>query len=162
MAWKRLYTRPVDKKSGLRCDQFIRLNGFYARKDYPELMRRIEYFNAETGNMNVFLTNNLELDAFIIAQLYKERLKIELFFKWIKQHFRIKNFYGTSINEVFSQIWIVICTYLLVAIIKKKLKIGYSLYTLLQIFSLSLFEKAPINELFTKNNYNLSVLEDHN
>ena len=162
MACKRLYSRPVDKVCGLRCDQSVRLTGFYARKDYPELIRRIKYFEAETGNTYVFLTNNFEHEAFIIAQLYKERWKIELFFKWVKQHLRIKNFYGTSSNAVFSQIWIAICSYLLVAIVKKKLKIGYSLYTLLQIFSLSLFEKVPINELFTNNNYNLSVLEDPN
>jgi transposase len=162
MACKRVYSRPVDKACGLRCDQSVRLTGFYASKDYPELMRRIKYFDAETGNNYVFLTNNFEHEAFIIAQLYKERWKIELFFKWIKQHLRIKNFYGTSSNAVYSQIWIAICSYLLVAIVKKKLKIEYSLYTLLQIFSLSLFEKVPINELFTINNYNLSTLEDPN
>lgn len=109
-----------------------------------------------------FLTNNFDHEAFIIAQLFKERWKIELFFKWIKQHLRIKNFYGTSSNAVFSQIWIATCTYLLVAIVKKKLKIGYSLYILLHVFNLSLFEKVPVNELFTKNNYNLSGLDDPN
>ena len=159
MAFKRLYSRSVNKKCGLRCDQSIRFTGYYAKKDYPELMRRIKYLDHETGKTYVFLTNNFEHDAFIIAQLYKEHWKIELF-KWIKQHLRIKNFFGNSRNAVFSQIWIAICTYLLVAIVKKRLKIGYSLYTLLQIFSLSLFEKVPINELFTINNYNLAVLED--
>lgn len=162
MACKRLYSRPVDKSCGLRYNQSVSLTGFYAKKNYPELLRRIKYFDAETENTYIFLTNNFELNAFILSQLYKERWKIELFFKWIKQHLRIKNFYGNSRNAVFCQIWIAICTYLLVAIVKKKLKIDYSLYTLLQIFSLSLFEKVPINELFTNNNYNLTVLENFN
>ena len=155
MACKRLYSRAVDKTTGLRCDQSVRLTGYYAKKDYPELIRRVKFFDEETDKTYVFLTNNFELDALIIAQLYKERWKIELFFKWIKQHLRIKSFFGTSRNAVFCQVWIAISVYLLVAIIKKKLLVEHNLYTLLQIFSLSLFEKVPINELLTKNNYSL-------
>jgi len=146
MASKRLYSRPVDKTTGLRCDQSVRLTGFYSKKQYPELFRRVKYFDQESGKTYVFLSNNFKLDALLIAQLYKERWKVELFFKWIKQHLRIKSFYGTSRNAVFCQIWIAICIYLLVAIVKKKLKVDYKLYSLLQIFSLSLFEKTPINE----------------
>jgi IS4 transposase len=110
----------------------------------------------------VFLSNNFKLDALLIAQLYKERWKVELFFKWIKQHLRIKSFYGTSRNAVFCQIWIAICIYLLVAIVKKKLKVDYKLYSLLQIFSLSLFKKTPINELFTNLNYKNTSLDNPN
>jgi len=151
--FKRIYSRQVDKTTGLRCDQTIRLTGYYSKKDYPEHMRRIKFFDQETGKTYVFLTNNFDLDALIICQLYKERWKVELFFKWIKQHLRIKSFYGTSYNAVCCQIWIAVCTYLLVAIVKKRLKLEHSLYTLLQIFSLTLFEKLPINELFENNNY---------
>ena len=162
MASKRLYSRPVDKTTGLRCDQSVRLTGYYSQKDYPELIRRIKFFDEETGNTYVFLSNNFELNALIIALLYKERWKIELFFKWIKQHLRIKSFFGTSRNAVFCQIWIAICVYLLVAIVKKKLKLEHTLYTLLQIFSLSLFEKVPINELLTNNNYKLTSPDNSN
>ena len=162
MASKRLYSRPVDKTTGLRCDQSVRLTGFYTKKQYPELFRRVKYFDEESGKTYVFLSNNFKLDALLIAQLYKERWKIELFFKWIKQHLRIKSFYGTSRNAVFCQIWIAICIYLLVAIVKKKLKVDYKLYSLLQIFSLSLFEKTPINELFTNLNYKTSSLDNPN
>jgi len=151
--FKRIYSRQVDKTTGLRCDQTIRLTGCYSKKDYPEHVRRIKFFDQETGNTYNFLTNNFDLDALIICQLYKERWKVELFFKWIKQHLRIKSFYGTSYNAVCCQIWIAVCSYLLVAIVKKRLKLEHSLYTLLQIFSLTLFEKLPINELFENNNY---------
>jgi len=162
MASKRLYSRPVDKTTGLRCDQSVRLTGFYTKKQYPELIRRVKYFDKESGKTYVFLSNNFKLDALLIAQLYKERWKIELFFKWIKQHLCIKSFYGTSRNAVFCQIWIAICIYLLVAIVKKKLKVDYKLYSLLQIFSLSLFEKTPINELFTNLNYKTTGLDNPN
>jgi len=118
-------------------------------------MRRIKFFDQETGKTYVFLTNNFELDALIICQLYKERWKVELFFKWIKQHLRVKSFYGTSYNAVCCQIWIAVCSYLLVAIVKKRLKLEHSLYTLLQIFSLTLFEKMPINELFEFEKYKI-------
>ncbi len=156
MAARRVYSRKVDKTTGLKYDQSIKLTGFYIKKDYPDYLRRIKYRDAETGKVYVFLTNNLELPALTIAQLYKERWKIELFFKWIKQHLRIKAFYGTSRNAVYTQIWIAICMYLLVSIVKKKMKLEPPLYTLLQIFSLTLFEKMPINELFINTNYNLT------
>src|ERR1035437_9166166 len=162
IASKRLYSRPVDKTTGLRCDQSVRLTGFYSKKQYPELFRRVKYFDQESGKTYVFLSNNFKLDALLIAQLYKERWKVELFFKWIKQHLRIKSFYGTSRNAVFCQIWIAICIYLLVAIVKKKLKVDSKLYSLLQIFSLSLFEKTPINELFTNLNYKTTGLDNPN
>ena len=156
MAARRVYSRKVDKTTGLKYDQSIKLTGFYIKKDYPDYLRRIKYRDAETGKVYVFLTNNLELPALTIAQLYKERWKIELFFKWIKLHLRIKAFYGTSRNAVYTQIWIAICMYLLVSIVKKKMKLEPPLYTLLQIFSLTLFEKMPINELFINTNYNLT------
>jgi len=162
MAARRVYSRKVDKTTGLKYDQSIKLTGFYIKKDYPDFLRRIKYRDAETGKVYVFLTNNFELPALTIAQLYKERWKIELFFKWIKQHLRIKAFYGTSRNAVFTQIWIAICMYLLVAIVKKRMKLEPPLYTLLQIFGLTLFEKMPINELFTNTNYNLTSPVDSN
>ncbi len=155
-AVKRVYSRPVDKTTGLKCDQSVRFTVYKSNKEYPELIRRIKFLDTETGKAYVFLTNNFELDARLIAQLYKERWKIELFFKWIKQHLRIKKFYGTSYNAVCCQIWISVCTYLLVAIVKKRLNLEHSLYNLLQIFSLTLFEKVPINELFTKRDYKLT------
>jgi hypothetical protein len=153
MAARRVYSRKVDKTTGLKYDQSVKLTGFYIKKDYPDYLRRIKYRDEETGKIYVFLTNNFELSALLIAQLYKERWKIELFFKWIKQHLRIKSFYGTSRNAVYCQIWIAICMYLLVAILKKRLKLEHSLYTLLQIFSLTLFEKVTINELFITSIY---------
>jgi len=153
---RRVYSRKVDKTTGLRYDQTVRLTGVFSKNDYPEHLRRIKFFDKESGNTYVFLTNNFELDALIITKLYKERWKVELFFKWIKQHLRIKSFYGTSYNAVCCQIWIAICSYLLVAIVKKKLKLEHSLYTLLQIFSLTLFEKMPINELFAERNYDIT------
>ena len=153
MAARRVYSRKVDKTTGLIYDQSVKLTGFYIKKDYPDYLRRIKYRDEETGKIYVFLTNNFELSALLIAQLYKERWKIELFFKWIKQHLRIKSFYGTSRNAVYCQIWIAICMYLMVAILKKRLKLEHSLYTLLQIFSLTLFEKVTINELFTNSIY---------
>jgi hypothetical protein len=156
MAARRVYSRKVDRTTGLKYDQSVKLTGFYIKKDYPNYLRRIKYRDAETGKVYVFLTNNFELPALTIAQLYKERWKIELFFKWIKQHLRIKAFYGTSRNAVFTQIWIAICMYLLVAIVKKRMKLEPPLYTLLQIFGLTLFENMPINELFTNTNYNLT------
>ena len=144
--FKRLYSRPVDKSQGVQCDQIIVLEGFYARKDYPEKLRRIRYFDATQNKWFVFLTNNLTLPALTIAQLYQCRWQIELFFKWIKQHLRIKAFYGTSDNAVKTQIWIAITVYVLVAIVKKQLKLEKSLYTILQILSVSLFEKSQILE----------------
>lgn len=161
MAFRRVYSSTVDKSTGLRCDQRIKLTGFYSKKEYPEYLRRIKYVDKETAKTYVFLTNNFILPAITIAKLYKERWKVELFFKWIKQHLRIKAFYGTSYNAVCCQMWIAICAYLLVAITKKRLGLEQNLYTLLQIFSVSLFEKTPINELFTKQDYKNKYTEDY-
>jgi hypothetical protein len=140
----RIASRPVDKSTGLRSDQTIRLTGLNASKDYPDLLRRISYHDAETDKRLVFLTNNFMLPALTIAQLYKCRWRVELFFKWIKQYLRIKAFYGTSENAVRTQIWIAISVYVLVAIIKKELGIDRSLGEILQILSISLFEKESI------------------
>ncbi len=146
---KRRYSRPVDKATGLRCDHTVVLTGFYSKKDYPETMRRIVYRDTETDKRFVFLTNNFALPARTIAQLYKARWQVELFFKWIKQHLRIKAFYGTSENAVKTQIWIAVCAYVLVAIVKKRLGLDHSLYTILQILSVGLFEKTPISKAFS-------------
>ncbi|MDP3041723.1 MAG: IS4 family transposase, partial [Candidatus Omnitrophota bacterium] len=135
---QRLYSRPVDKAAGLRCDQTILLTGAQSTKDYPEQIRLVRFFDSETNNRFRFLTNNFSLDALTITQLYKSRWKIELFFKWIKQHLRIKAFFGTSENAVKTQIWIAISIYVLVAIIKKELKLKQSLYTILQILSVTI------------------------
>jgi hypothetical protein len=145
-SFKRLYSRPVDKSTGVQCDQIIILEGFYARKDYPEKLRRVRYFDVTQNKRLVFLTNNFTLPALTIAQLFQCRWQIEVFFKWIKQHLRIKAFYGTTENAVKTQIWIAITVYVLVAIVKKHLKLDQSLYTILQILSISLFEKTPILE----------------
>jgi len=145
-SFKRLYSRPVDKSTGVQCDQIIILEGFYARKDYPEKLRRIRYFDTTQNKHLIFLTNNFTLPALTIAQLFQCRWQIELFFKWIKQHLRIKAFYGTTENAVKTQIWIAITVYVLVAIVKKHLKLDQSLYTILQILSISLLEKTPILE----------------
>jgi hypothetical protein len=140
----RRYSRPVDKTTGLRFDQTVVTVGFYARRHYPAVLRRIGYRDPKTGTALVFLTNNFTAPALTIAQLYHGRWQIELFFKWIKQHLRIKAFYGTSENAVRTQIWSAIAVYLLVAIVKKRLHLKASLYTMLQILSLTLFEKMPI------------------
>ena len=140
----RTASRPVDKSTGLRSDQTIRLTGLKASKDYPDPLRRVSYHDAETDKRLVFLTNNFMLPALTIAQLYKCRWRVELFFKWIKQYLRIKAFYGTSENAVRTQIWIAISVYVLVAIIKKELSIDRSLGEILQILSISLFEKESI------------------
>ena len=143
----RLYSHTIDKSTGLRCDQTILLTSSF--KDYPEKLRRIQFFDAENNLLLTFLTNSFSLPALTIAQLYKCRWKIELFFKWIKQHLRIKAFFGTSENAVKTQIWIAIAVYVLVAIIKKRLNIQHSLYTILQVLSVSAFEKMPLIELLT-------------
>ena len=142
----RRYSRLVDKTTGLRFDQTVVMTGFYARGDYPDALRRIGYRDPQTGQGLVFLTNNFTAPALTIAQLYRGRWQIELFFKWIKQHLRIKAFYGTSQNAVRTQIWSAIAVYLLVAILKKRLHLDSSLYTILQILSLTLFEKTPISQ----------------
>ncbi len=150
---RRVYSRPVDKKTGVQCDQIVRLKKFYAKKDYPEKLRRIRYFDAEKKKRFVFLTNNFLLPALTIAELYRCRWQVELFFKWIKQHLRIKKFYGNTKNAVKSQIWIAISIYVLVAIIKRRLGLDRSLYTILQILSVTLFEKTPILEALSKIEY---------
>jgi hypothetical protein len=142
--FQRVYSHPVDKSVGLVCDQTILLSGFYAAKNYPDKLRRIRYVDQETGKTLVFLTNCFSLEAMEIAKLYKCRWQVELFFKWIKQHLRIKAFFGTSENAVKTQIWIAVSVYVLVAIIKKQLKLELSLYTILQILSVTLFEKVSI------------------
>jgi len=144
LKFRRIYSRPVDKTTGLRCDQTIALTGVYTPQYYPEKLRRVRFFDAENNNHLTFLTNNFILPSYTIAQLYKCRWQIELFFRWIKQHLRIKSFYGTSENAVKTQIWIAVSVYLLVAIIKKRLNLKMSLYTFLQILSVTAFEKIPI------------------
>jgi hypothetical protein len=147
--FKRLYSQPIDKSTGVQCDQIIVLGGFYTQKDYPTKLRRIRYFDAKKNKRLVFLTNNFALSALTIAELFRCRWRIELFFKWIKQHLRIKAFYGTTENAVKTQIWIAISVYVLVAIVKKHLNLDMSLYTILQILSVTLFEKTPILEAFS-------------
>jgi len=160
--FKRLYSQPVDKSTGVRADQIIMVTGFYTLKDYPEKLRRIRYFDTVTKKRLVFLTNNFELPAITIARLYKSRWQVELFFKWIKQHLRIKAFYGTTENAVKTQIWIAISIYVLVAIIKKRLKLDRSLYTILQILSVSLFEKTPILQVLSAADHENDMPYDDN
>ena len=149
--YRRIAYCQVDKTTGLRSDQTIRLSGYYASQDYPAALRRISYYDIETNKKFVFLTNNFILPALIIAQLYKCRWRIEIFFKWIKQYLRIKTFFGTSINAVKTQIWIAISIYVLVAIVKKELKIELSLGEILQILSIVLFEQVPIEQVLMNN-----------
>ena len=146
---KRRYSRPVDRTTGLICDQTVVLTGFYTQQDFDRPLRRIKFNDPSTGKSLVFLTNNFALPALTIARLYKYRWQVELFFKWIKQHLRIKAFFGTTENAVKTQIWTAICVYVLVAIVKKRLAIKSSLYEMLQILSLTLFEKRPILQLFS-------------
>jgi hypothetical protein len=148
--YKRIYSAPVDKEKGVLCDQTIRLSGFYVSKDYPEKLRRIKFYDKETGKILIFLTNNFELSALEVAMLYKHRWFIELFFKWIKQHMKIKSFWGISPNAVKSQNWIAISVYVTVLILKKKLNLTQSIYEILQILSINIFDKEPINQLFNK------------
>lgn len=150
---RRLYSHKVDKTTGVRYDQTVVPKGFYTKKDYPDKLRRIKYFDAEIGRTFIFLTNQFTLPALTIAELYRCRWRVEIFFKWIKQHLRIKKFYGTSENAVKTQIWIAISTYVLVAIMKKQMKIDLNLYTILQLLSISLFEKKPIYQLLTESYY---------
>jgi transposase len=158
---RRLYSHKVDKSSGVKYDQTVVLKGFYSKKDYPEKLRRIKYFDVEKGRHFVFLTNQFTLPALTIAELYRYRWRVEIFFKWIKQHLRIKRFYGTSENAVKTQVWIAISTYVLVAIMKKRLKIDLSLYTILQILSITLFEKMTILQALTPDNYKDQITSGH-
>ena len=150
LAFKRIYSKNVDKQLGLRCDQTIKLTTYYSSKAYPEKLRRVKYYDKEQGKTYVFLTNNFEISAMEVALLYKHRWKIELFFKWIKQHLKIKRFWGETENAVKTQIWIAICTYLMVAIVKKELKIERNLYEILQIISVSIFDKSQLNQLLNE------------
>jgi hypothetical protein len=158
---KRIYSMPVDKSYGLRCDQIVVPTGFYPRKNYPEKLRRVVFVDTEKNNRLNLLTNQMALPALTIAELYRCRWQVELFFKWIKQHLRIKAFYGTSENAVKTQIWIAISVYVLVAIIKKQLKLDMSLYTILQIFSITLFEKMPILQVLTDAVYKNEITSSH-
>ena len=160
--FRRRYSHPVDKTTGLICDQTVMLTTFYPAKAYPEPIRRIKFFDVKTNLLLVFLTNDFDSPALTIAQLYRLRWQIELFFKWIKQHLRIKGFYGTSPNAVKTQIWIAISTYLLIAIIRKRLQIELPLYTILQILSVSLFEKSPLLEAVTDFVYTFKDSNFHN
>src|ERR1022692_4580751 len=148
MSYRRLYSRAVDKSKGFFYDQVIMLNGYYASKDYPEKMRRIKFYDQETEKLLIFLTNNFYFTKIEIAQLYKHRWKIELFFKWIKQHLKIKSFRGHSENAVKTQVWIAVSVYVLVAIAKKRFMLQQTLYEILQILSISIFERMPINQPF--------------
>ncbi len=149
LQFQRLYSHPVDKTTGIQYDQTVGLTGFYSVKGYPEKLRRIKYYDTQTNHTLIFLTNNFLLPPLTIAQLYRCRWQVELFFKWVKQHLRIRAFYGTSLNAVKTQIWIAISVYVLIAIIKKRTRIDQSLYTILQILSVTLFEKVPLIQLLT-------------
>lgn len=160
--FKRLYSQPVEQSIGLRSDQIVTPMGFYTQQHYPEKLRRISYYDGKTRKRLVFLTNNFTLPAIVIAEIYKCRWQVELFFKWIKQHLRIKAFYGTSENALKTQVWIAISVYVLVAIVKKKLKLDRSLYTILQILSVTLFEKTPILQVLSSPNYENDDLDADN
>jgi len=153
--FRRLYSHKVDKSSGLRCDQTIVLTGLNSSKDYPDKLRRVKFFHEKTAKRFSFLTNNFVTPPFVIAELYRCRWQVELFFKWIKQHLRIKAFYGTSENAVKTQVWIAVSVYVLVAIVKKRLRLkDMSLYTILQILSVTLFEKELLLQVLRSADYN--------
>lgn len=158
----RLSSQPADPSGGLICDQIVRPSGERAPRRYPERLRRIKYRDGESGRVFVYLTNNFTLSAPTIAALYKCRWQVELFFKWIKQHLRIKRFFGTCENAVKSQIWIAVSVYLLIAILKKRLDSPLSLYTIMQILSVTIFEKTPINQLLKNPGLMNSRNQDHN
>ena len=155
LQFRRLYSHPVDRTTGLRCDQTIVLTGQYTPNVYPEKLRRIKYYDAETGKTLSFLTNHFTLPALTVAQLYRCRWQVELFFKWIKQHLRIKAFYGTTQNAVKTQIWIAVSVYVLVAIIKKRLRLEASIITILQILSVTIFERTPLLQVLTDSDCNM-------
>jgi hypothetical protein len=159
---RRLSSQPIEPATGVLCDQRIVLTGFYASQDYPDTLRRIRYVDAHTHKRVTFLCNNFTLAAPTIAELYRCRWHVELFFKWIKQHLRIKRFYGTSENSVKTQIWIAVSVYVLVTIIKKRLGLEQSLYTILQVLSLTLFEKTPISCMFARAEEQTEISDDSN
>lgn len=150
MQFRRVYSHPVDKTTGLQCDQTIRLTGPLSKQKYPQPLRRVRFYDADMDKRLVFLTNDFSLSALTVAELYKQRWQIELFFKWLKQHLRIKAFYGTTANAVKTQVWIAVAVYVLIAILKKRLLLDQSLYTILQVLSLTLFEKRPILQVFSE------------
>ena len=152
LQFRRLYSHPIKKTTGLKCDQSIVLTGFYSHKNYPEKLRRIKYYDLETDKTLIFLTNNFSLSPLTVTELYRCRWQIELFFKWIKQHLRIKSFFGITENAVKTQIWIAVSVYVLVAIIKKRLQLEISLYTILQILSVTIFERLPLLQVLTEHN----------
>jgi transposase len=160
LKYRRIYSHPIDRSTGLICDQSIMLTGFYQHKGYPEMMRRVKYYDAKTDKTLVFLTNNFSLPSMTIAELYRNRWQVELFFKWIKQNLRIKTFYGTSENAVKAQIWIAVSVYLLVAIMKKRLKIEASLYTTLQVLSVTIFERVPLLQVLTRDQYTPEIVNN--
>jgi hypothetical protein len=162
MDFERMYSSKVDKSTGILCDQTIKLKGFYVSKYYPEKLRRIKYYDSESNKTLTFLTNNFELQALEITMLYKNRWFIEIFFKWIKQHLKIKSFWGRSMNAVKTQIWIAISVYVIVLIVKKKLEIEQSIYEILQILSINIFDKEPINQLFDKPNLQYFKEQNYN
>jgi IS4 transposase len=151
--YRRIYSRPVDKSTGLRYDQTIVLTGVYSAKDYLEHLRLIKFYDSENKKLLTFLTNNFLIDALTVAHLYKSRWKVELFFRWIKQHLRIKAFYGTSQNAVKTQVWIAISIYVLIAIIKKRLGLKPELYTILQILSVTIFDKTDIFQVLMETKF---------
>jgi len=153
LQFKRMYSNKVNKNNGVLLDQIGKLKGFYVSKDYPEKLRCIKFYDEETDNDLMFLSNNFDLMAEEIAQLYKYRWKVELFFKWIKQHLKIKSFWGTSLNAVKIQVYSAIIAYCLVALVRNKLKVDRSIYEILQILSISLLDKTPLDELLTTQNY---------
>lgn len=159
--FKRVASAPVDKTAGVRCDQTIALVWFYPRQGYPQRLRRVGYFDAERRKRLTFITNNFALPARTIADLYRLRWQVELFFKWIKQHLRIKAFYGTSDNAVKTQIWIAVCAYLTVLIARKRLALEVDLHTMMQILSVSIFEKTPANEVLSRNRREIAQTQNH-
>ena len=159
---RRVYSAAANKQCGVMCDQTIAMNGFYIVKDYPEHLRRVRFKDPESGKTLIFLTNNTTLPPLTIAALYKNQWQVELFFKWIKQHLRIKKFLGNSENAVKTQIWCAVSTYVLIAIVKKELQLEASLYTLLQILSVSVFEKTEISRAFQHDAYRFSDVIEAN
>jgi hypothetical protein len=159
---RRIASRPVERSTGLVCDQTVMLNNFYAAKDYPGQLRRVRYRDPTTRKSLVFLTNHFGIPALSVCALYKSRWSVELFFKWIKQHLRIKRFFGTSENAVKSQVWIAVSTYVLVAIARKRLKVDLSLHTMLQVLSVTPFEKIPLCQLFSNTDEDPNMSHDDN
>jgi hypothetical protein len=158
----RLHAQPVDRATGLRSDHIISLQGFYAAKDYPDKLRRVRFYDTEHHRALVFLTNHFALPALTVARLYQQRWQVELFFRWLKQHLRIKVFYGTSANAVRTQLWVAVCVYALVALLKKRLHLDLSFYEILQILSVSVFEKTPVLQLFQPFHSQNDLTQFHN